>query len=254
MIKAVVFDVGGTLHTSQTSTAKQEDFSRQALKILSDAGIHLPVAAEEFYGPLSLRTEEYKTYSERSGRELPTLDIWADYFLRPFHVDRDKLKPISEELSFLYDYARVLLTPRHHMKETILKLQSQGLKTGIISNIISLTFVPRILKEYEIEDLMSCVVTSSEAGVRKPDAGIFRLAEKSLGLTPLELAYVGDTISRDVLGVRNAGWRLMIQIDNPRIAFRDRHVVDQGYTPDYLISSLEEIPLIIQKENSHSNQ
>lgn len=249
MIRAVVFDVGGTLHTSQPSPTMQEDFSNKVIKTLAGADIHLKATASELFGPLAKRAEEYKLQSEQSGRELPTAQIWGDYFLRPFNLDRDKLAAVSEELSFLYDYDRVLHTPRPHMKETVEELRRQGLVTGVISNIISLTFVPTILKQYGLEEMMSCVVTSSETGIRKPEADIFRITEERLGMKPQELAYVGDTISRDVIGTRNAGWRLIIQIRNPAISFRDKKVIDSGYSPDYLISDLAEIPAIIRQEN-----
>lgn len=50
------------------------------------------------------------------------------------------------------------------------------------------------------------VLVSGEAGVRKPDPSIFRLSEAALGLTPAELAYVGDRLDVDVAGARASGW------------------------------------------------
>ncbi|NLC31813.1 MAG: HAD-IA family hydrolase [Clostridiales bacterium] len=249
MIRAVIFDVGGTLHTSRVSKAMQQDFSSQVIKTLASAGIVLDVPPEEFYGPLYERAEEYKAWSEKTRRELPGVQVWKEYFLRPYEPDEIKLAKVSEELSYLYDSCRVELTPRPYMKETLKQLRDEGLAVGIISNILSLTFVPKILATYSIDGMMSCVVTSSETGIRKPDASIFRIAEEKLGMKPQELAYVGDTISRDVMGTKNAGWRLMIQIENPSVTFRDREVINKGYEPDYLISSLKEIPDIIYKEN-----
>ena len=92
-------------------------------------------------------------------------------------------------------------------------------------------------------------LSRSAAGIRKPSAEIFRIAERELGLGPEELAYVGDTLSRDVKGVRNAGWRLMIQIKNPGAAHRDKGLEHSGLKPDYLVEGLEEIPEIIRKVN-----
>jgi len=50
------------------------------------------------------------------------------------------------------------------------------------------------------------VLASGDVKVAKPDAGIFRLSEKALGLAPAELAYVGDRLDADVAGARNATW------------------------------------------------
>ncbi|HQA98471.1 MAG TPA: HAD family hydrolase [Clostridia bacterium] len=249
MIRAVVFDVGGTMHTSREDALLQQSFSARALKLLSDGEIQLGVSPDEFYGTLRRTAEEYKAWSEESGRELPSGEIWGEYFLRPYKPDRALLDPLAEELSFLYDDARSRIVPRPNLERTVAAICGMGLKTGVISNIISLNYVPAVLERYGIARYMSCVVLSSVAGIRKPWPGIFRIAEGELGLAPEELAYVGDTLSRDVIGARNAGWRLMIQISNPSIAFRDRKVQNSGYKPDFLISGLEEIPGIIAREN-----
>ena len=103
--------------------------------------------------------------------------------------------------------------------------------------------------EYGIAQYMDCVVLSSVTGLRKPSAEIFRVAERIMGLGPEEFAYVGDTLSRDVRGVRNAGWRCMIQISNPSVAFRDKGLENSGLAPDYRIGDLAEIPAIIKAEN-----
>ena len=249
MIKAVVFDVGGTMHVSEKDAMLQASFSQQALWILKEGGIRLDVKPEDFFTCLSRQAEEYKAWSEISKRELPAVQIWRDYYLKPYNIDIKRLEPLAENLSYLYDYSRVRLRLRPCLKEIMVKLHGSGLTLGVISNIISRTFVPRILQEYEIMKYMSCVVLSSVTGIRKPDPGIFRIAESELKMKPDELAYVGDTVSRDVIGTKNAGWRLMIQIKNPSIAFRDSKVINSGYLPDYSIQSLDEIPAIIAREN-----
>ena len=68
-----------------------------------------------------------------------------------------------------------------------------------------------------------------------------------MDLRPEELAYVGDTISRDVIGTRKAGWALMIQISNPSIAHRDAGLENAGWEPDYRIEDLAEIPAILKR-------
>ena len=70
-----------------------------------------------------------------------------------------------------------------------------------------------------------------------------------MGLSPDDMAYVGDTLSRDVRGVRNAGWRLAIQIYSPNAFKRDKGLAESGYKADYNITDLMEIPGIIRKTN-----
>ena len=124
-------------------------------------------------------------------------------------MSRETLESIAEELCFRYDYDRTRILRRPHLKQTVEALRDMGIRMGVISNIISTSVVPHFLAEYGIEDAMECVVLSSATGIRKPDPEIFRVAERAMNLKPEQLAYVGDTISRDVRGVRNAGWHMM---------------------------------------------
>lgn len=247
MIKAVLFDLGGTLHTADKPQGRDVWFAERLISRLSDYGIRIDDSAENLAAYLNVSAEAYKHQSEITCRELPADVIWADYYLKKYGIPREVISVCAEELSFLYDYERVRIMRRPHLKETFLALKEMGLRTGMISNIISRSVVPHFLAEYGILDQMDCIITSSETGIRKPDPGIFRAAEERLGLRPDQLAYVGDTISRDIIGTRNAGWKLMIQISNPSIAFRDAGLEDAGYKADRVVTDLAEIPAILRE-------
>ena len=247
MIKAVLFDLGGTLHKSSSPPGRDLWFAQRLIERFSDYGIKLEGGAELLAGRLAINSEVYKHESEVTLRELPSAQIWSDYYLREYGLERERIEPFAEELSFLYDYERPCVMRREHLKETMMELKAMGLHLGVISNIISRSVVRHFLAEYGIEELMDCVITSAETGIRKPSPEIFRAAERALGLGPEELAYVGDTISRDVLGTRNAGWAMMIQIRNPSIAHRDAGLEHSGYMPDALIEDLAEIPSVLKR-------
>lgn len=250
MIHGVLFDLGGTLHTSSSPAGRELWFARRLLERLADYGIALEASPEALAASLSRNAESYKRETEHTLRELPAPEIWSRYYLRDYGISRELLAPIAEELSFLYDYERVRVMRRPHLAETMETLRRMGIRMGVISNIISTSVVPHFLREYGIAGYMEAVVTSSETGIRKPSPEIFRVAEREMNLQPEELAYVGDTISRDVIGTRAAGWRLMIQISNPAIAHRDAGLDPEAHRPDYRIQDLAEIPAIIARENS----
>lgn len=254
MIRGVLFDLGGTLHTASSPPGRDVWFARRLLERLADYGIRLDAKPEELARRLYENSEDYKRRSEADLRELPSAEVWNDWYLRDWAIGRERLAPIAEELSFLYDYERVKVIRRPYIKETLDALREQGMKLGLISNIISLSVAPHFLVEYGVREYMDCIVLSSAAGIRKPSAEIFRMAERALGLGPEELAYVGDTLSRDVLGTRNAGWRLMIQIESSSGAKRDKGLEHAGLKPDHLIKGLEEIPGIIRKENEEEKE
>ena len=249
MIRAVLFDVGGTLHEVCHTPDLDHQFSQYLLRFLSQRGIVLPIDAASLTPILHQNAEDYKRWSEEHRVELPGARIWNEFYLRDFQVGEARLAPVSEELSVAYDAIRVRNVPRPHMRETIQELHGMGLVLGVISNIISTTFVPHLLEDYGIASYMSCVVLSSTAGSRKPAPDIFEKAAAECGVPCCEMAYVGDTLSRDVLGCRNAKLPLSIQIRNPSIAHRDAAFQGSGLAPDVLIENLDEIPAIIRAYN-----
>jgi putative hydrolase of the HAD superfamily len=121
-----------------------------------------------------------------------------------------------------------------------------GLKLGIISNTSSMNFVSiRLLQE----DLLkyfdtNCIFLSSSSGMKKPNPIIFQVACRDIGVKFNEIAYVGDTLDKDVNASRKAGFKLSI-----RIAIDRADIISQGKEADYVIKKLTEIPNIITKVN-----
>lgn len=252
MIKAVLFDMGGVIHVCTRSEERNIWFAKRVLSRLAEYGIVLDTTPEELSARMKVNAEIYKAEVEKTLREMPTEVFWNDYLLKEYNIGRERLSYLSEELSFLYDYERVCNMRRPNLIETMEKLRDMGLRIGVISNIVSTTIVSHFMKEYGLEKYLDCVLDSANTGIRKPDASIFRLAEAAMQLNPDEMAYVGDTISRDVRGVRNAGWKIAIQIPCESTARRDACMKGLGYAPDYLIEDLMEIPAIIAKHNQNA--
>lgn len=253
MIDTVLFDIGGTIHTVTNNETLRTLFAKRLRERLADYGIVLAGDDREIGLRLHENAEAYKLHSEKTLSELPSKRIWNEFYLKDYQIGEETLAPIAEELSFLYDYERVRNMRRPGLVEMLEMLRGMGLRMGVVSNIISTSFVPHILKEYGIDSYMDCIVMSSEVGIRKPNPAIFTVALQRLGAKRETTAYVGDTLSRDVLGVKNAELALMILINNPAIAHRDAGLTGSGLEPDCRIDSLAEIPGIISQYNkSHS--
>ncbi len=250
MITTLLFDVGGTLHDVRGTDASRLRFSTHLINRLEQYGIHLETTPEQLMVSLRKNAEAYKQRGERELTELPEEIIWNDWYLKEFQIGRERLKPIAEELSFLYDYERVENMRKPRLRETIERLHRMGIRMGIVSNIISTSLVPHILMEYGISEYMETQIMSEGVGIRKPDPRIFAIAMNKLGVSAAETGYVGDTISRDVLGARNAQLGLVIQVANPSIAHRDVAFQNaDAPKPDYRIQELDEIPEILCRIN-----
>jgi len=89
------------------------------------------------------------------------------------------------------------------VRPTLDALAGRGVRSAVVSNWDSR--LPRLLKALGLGARFEFVLTSAEAGYRKPDAAIFRCALAQMGLSPREAIHVGDSVAEDVAGARNAG-------------------------------------------------
>ncbi len=251
MIQAVIFDMGGVIHTLTEDPNRHLLYAGKIKDLLELRGIRIPDPVEVFANKLLEADHARKRAAEQTG-EIPPIEAWRSFFLKDYGATSEQLFPISEELSFLW-CNRAHDTPREGLRECLQGLREQGMRLGILSNTLSRTYAPYFLQEYGVAGYFEYILLSSVCGLRKPDARIFDLCRTSMGLKAEEMAYVGDTISRDVIGVKNAGWALMI-----RILFREAkaHVLEReqklegcGYAPDYVIEKLPEIADIIRSYN-----
>jgi len=81
--------------------------------------------------------------------------------------------------------------------------RERGLRLVVASNWdVSLHDV---LERVGIGSSLDAVVTSAEAGARKPDSAIFVQALRAAGVRPEQAIHVGDSIEEDVRGARAAG-------------------------------------------------
>jgi HAD superfamily hydrolase (TIGR01509 family) len=90
-------------------------------------------------------------------------------------------------------------------------LRERGLATGIVGN--AWPEPGRVLRadlaRHGLLDRLDVVVFSSDLGVRKPDARLFRRALEALGVAPAEALFVGDRVEQDVRGAAAVGMKTM---------------------------------------------
>lgn len=255
MIETVVFDMGGVIFTATPDPDMRLAFAAETIKLVSAHGVHIPDSPEVFAEKLEIADKIRKHDNEKALIEFPPLECWADYYLKEYGATREQLFPIAEELCFRWNSERNVAALRRDANVCMQALYDMGLRLAIISNTISRTYVPTLLAEYGLSRYFELVILSSVTGLRKPDAAIFELCRTALGSPDKDtLCYVGDTISRDVIGTRNAKWGTMVRIHN-RIAKRSEKVredalEESSYKPDYEIEELTELPALIRSLNA----
>lgn len=120
-------------------------------------------------------------------------------------------------------------------------LKSQGYHLGVISNNASLYNVFRVLEDYGIRGFMEDVTVSSVTGYRKPHPEIFRIALRQMQAKPEMCVYVGDTVSRDIIGPKQVGFAKAVQIRSFLSEQKDVHVAADAAQPDKVIGTLMDL-------------
>ncbi len=76
---------------------------------------------------------------------------------------------------------------------------------GIITNYDDRAGADLMMKQHGIGHRLTTMVVSADAGMVKPDQGLFLTAIRDLDLPPEKIWYVGDTWDTDVVGAQQSG-------------------------------------------------
>ena len=245
MIDTVLFDMGGTLEDIRMDDESRRASIQGVLNILHAHGIDLKEDFETVSSAVSTGWERYSAYRDPRQRELKPEEIWGGYVLTDFGLDENAVRPYAEELAHMWEITHYHRSLRPRVKEMLEGLKGLGMKLGVISNTASLYQVFDILEEYGIRDYFQDVTLSSVTGYRKPDANIFRISLKQVQADPAHCAYVGDTISRDVIGPIRMGFGATFHIDSYLTRLKDTHVPSE-VKPTYSIQDIYEVYTILR--------
>ncbi|MBN1318721.1 MAG: HAD family hydrolase [Anaerolineales bacterium] len=250
-IKAVIFDMGGTLEELYYDETIRQEATQGLHNFLRgldlDPGLSLPdLQFTVLYGIAA-----YQSWREQSEKELSPEKVWTEYIFTNHGVDKERLMVAAEELAQFYETHYHTRSLRPEAPAALEALHKRGFRLAIISNVISRQLVSKRLVEYGIAHYFDPVVTSSNLGWRKPNTRIFEEAASLLRLPPKVCAYVGDTITRDVIGARRAGYGLVIQIKS---FLTDK--VDLGGAstpPDAVIHDLRQVIDLVTSQSEADN-
>ncbi len=238
-IRAVIFDMGGTLETVYYDQDTRHRGACAMLDFLRSHDLDPGLGVSELQAAVVSGMKAYRAWRVDSEVELPPERVWTEYILTDDILPRERLAAVAEELTLLYATRFQTRSLRPEAPALLEALRSRGFRLGMISNVLSRRLVPACLAEYGIDGYFEHVLTSAEFGWRKPNRRIFDEAVRLMGVPAAACAYVGDTLSRDVIGARRAGYGLAIQIRSFLTARSDRGIVD--VEPDAAIQDLMEV-------------
>jgi putative hydrolase of the HAD superfamily len=247
-IQAVFFDMGGTIETFGWTPELRLQATAGIQRYLKDAGVHLDFSDNKLYEVISTGLDAYHQVSLQTMEELSPQRVWAEFILANYSLDFEKLAAVAEELMLYIETRYFERAMRPEIPMVLESLKKMGLKIGLISNVNSRGQVPANLSQYGIRNYFDPVVLSSEYGRRKPDPAIFHYAARLANVPTGESVYVGDRISRDIVGARKAGYRLAVKIHHNF----DHGEDDSGAKPDAVIHQMTELLDILAAEREKS--
>ena len=247
MIKAVMFDMGGTLEDLYSDEKNNKATAYALYEILKKYGIEIPYEAEQLWEIVGKGIAEYKKDSERTLIELKPDEIWCNWGFKDIPVDKDKLAEISEEIAHMWETTFYDRSLRVHAAEMLKGLKEDlGMYVSVVSNTGSLYQVFSTLKKYGVRQYFDDITLSSITGFRKPNPNIFKVALAQANLDPSECAFVGDTLSRDVVGPRKMGYGRVFKINSFLTPQKDIGKFDVA--PDYQVTDIYDVYTILKKE------
>jgi putative hydrolase of the HAD superfamily len=190
-IKAVTFDVGGTLISPWPSVGH----------------IYAEVAARHGYAGVSAEllnqrfSAAWKSFSDFEHSR----PQWAALVDATFFGIIDAL-PSQTFFGELYERFAEPAAWRifDDVITTLEALRSRGFKLAVISNWDER--LGPLLRRLKLNDYFQTVVISCEVGSSKPMFAVFDRAARQLAVTPGAILHVGDSLEMDVQGARSAGF------------------------------------------------
>ena len=237
-IEAIFFDMNGTLRTREPHEPTQHAAIKRLLGLLGKEA-----ASDAYWEELTRRYKAYSQWAQENLLQLSEKEIWTRWILPD--VPRKQIEQVAAELTLAWSERKGRMVPKPGAEETIIELKQRGYHLGVISNSMSSLDIPRSLDAYGWKDYFDVVILSSMVKCRKPAPEIFHEATRIMNVEPVHCAYLGNRISRDVVGCKQAGFALGIILEPPDGPRADEQ--DQTIQPDLVIHSLNELLDIFPK-------
>ena len=240
---AIIFDLGSTLIHFDGKWDQVESRADQALAYkLKEFGFEFDWA--DCLLLFRNKLEKYFEARDRNYIEHTTQVILRDTLTECGYpgvseqVNRNALKAF-------YRVSQAHWKPESDAHATLNELKNRGYRLGMISNAADDADVQSLVDQARLRPYFDKILTSAGEGIRKPDERIFNKLLDHWRLAASKVAMVGDMLSADILGARNAGmFAVWIRRHaDPEISQRDLQYIQ----PDAVIDTLSELLDLLQE-------
>ena len=236
-IKAIFFDIGGTLVEKNGSSTQDHAVVAEMASLLNMAS-----SAEELLEGINRGQRAYREWCTTTLRELPLEEKWAKYLLP--EQDETLVRKNAMALQQLWRRSRGSAQVKEDVNGVLAQIKQRGYTLGTISHS-----TPAYLDQPDLATLFDVHIHTVEYGKRKPHPSLFVDAARKCGVTTAECAYVGDNPWRDVVGPREAGYGRIVLM---KTGGSTRDEKSDLMRPDVVISDLSDLLDIFPERIEHS--
>lgn len=236
MIKAVIFDFGGTIDTNgiHWSEKFRLTYDKAKLNIKTDDFNEAYVKTEpKMYETVLEDDDLYITLQKQSYLQLEYLVNNKNYkfYNSPGVVASDIAESCCKDVVVCVDQTK-----------TVLNEFKNDLKYSLVSNFYG--NIKSVLKSLNIDKYFDSIIDSTKVNIRKPDKKIFELALNELNVNAENTLAVGDSYERDIVPSKLLGckttWLNVQSWTQP----------DDTSNADFIIKDIKELKNIINKLNN----
>ncbi len=267
-IKAVIFDIYGTLLISSSGDIDQASLSGDNMRSAMEAGGFdlqscqpgvCTFLLDQLQEQIAIQHNELRL----QGHPFPDVDIfkvWEGMFAAA--EEQKLLKRLGSEslvdTIFVFEILSNKVYPMPGMKEVLNALTLKGIPLGIVSNAQFYTpiimnyfltgeFTPR--QDIELFDKDLSVFSFKELRA-KPDTALFdpikTTLENKYKIQASEAVFVGNDMLKDVYTATNSGLKTILFAGDERsLRLREKDARVKGMFPDFIINDLSQLTKII---------
>jgi putative hydrolase of the HAD superfamily len=236
-IRALLFDVNGTLIDIETDEALEEIY-RAIAHFLTYQGISMHRwEVRDLYFQL---IQQQRAGSAETFVEWNVVEVWREFLHKRASDYTRSLPPEKREQlpQFLAELHRGIARKRLRLypqvQETLDQLRSHY-RMAIISDAQSAYAIPE-LRAVGLLNYFNPIIVSGDYGYRKPDPRLFQKALDALQVRPEQALFFGNDLFHDIYGAQQVGMKaIFVSSDQGNASY-------QTIAPDYTISRFAELP------------
>ena len=193
MIRAILFDMGGTLD------GDGQHWLERFVSLYHGAGVNLP--RETLRGAFDAAERQASQDDTIASADFgQMIALYVKWQLAHLGLTNDRLQQ-----QLVAGFSEPVRKAANANVDLLAELRGRGFELGVVSN--GCGNVENLCADFGYTPFLSVIVDSRRLGVSKPDPAIFVHAAEKLGRAPGEIMMVGDSFDRDVRPAKQIGMK-----------------------------------------------